>query len=57
MARPANDSPFPVYLKYGYWPKDGGPKIARNSTVMLPREEAIGLIKKGVAERADELPE
>jgi hypothetical protein len=57
---------FPVKLLRGYFPRDidhpkhpttGSPiKVERGEIIALPLEEAKDLMKRGIAERADELP-
>jgi len=57
---------FPVKLLRGYFPVDpdhpvhpqtgGKIKVERDTIIKLPRDEALDLIKRGLAERADDLP-
>lgn len=57
---------FPVRVLRGYFPVDpdhekhpltGDPlKVERGETIFLPVDEAKSLIKRGLAERADDLP-
>lgn len=57
---------FPVKLLRGYFPLDPDhpvdpqtgvkEKVERDTIIKLPRDEALDLIKRGLAERADDLP-
>lgn len=49
--------PFPVTLKKGYVPVGADEKVPAGKTITLPLDEAKTLIGKGLAERADALPE
>lgn len=56
-ARTGRNRTLSVQLNRGYFPKDGGSKIERGSIVELPLDEAKAVISKGLATRADPLPE
>ena len=46
---------FPVRLKRGYYPMDGGAKLSEGKEIELPIEEARRLIEAGIAVRNDEV--
>lgn len=63
---PVKVKKFPVILKRGYFPADPDHpvdpvtgvkvKVQRGDKIELPRDEAMDLIRRGLAERADDLP-
>jgi hypothetical protein len=48
---------FPVLLKKGYWPKNGGEKLQKGTVVDVEVGEAKEMITAGIADRADPIPE
>ena len=55
--RPAKPASMPVAILRGYFPADGGKKVLPGTVINLPIDEAKRIIAKGIAERADPLPE
>ncbi|MFN3169290.1 MAG: hypothetical protein ACE37E_01200 [Hyphomicrobiales bacterium] len=48
---------FPVKIVRGYYPMNGSGKVAPGEVIELPVDEAVTCIEKGVAVRADALPQ
>lgn len=54
--KPRAPETFPVKMLQGYFPLDGGPKLPKGTETELPTSEAIDVIQRGIAVRADALP-